>query len=504
MSHPEIGSIVGGRYRLVRSLGEGGMGAVYEAENVLTFKRAAVKWLHPHFASFDQGYQRLIHEARASARIRHENVVDVYDVIHEGEAVFLVMELLHGEPLSELLARAPLPMHELVQLLLAVMRGTEAAHAAGVVHRDVKPENIFLAREPGYPSAVPKLIDFGISKLFDGEGAALTRSGVTMGTPRYVSYEQLIGARDVDARTDIYAFGVLLYEALTGCAPYGEASTFGEQAVRFATTEPARPRALRAEIPEGLEAIVLSAIAKERDERFASLALFIDALVPFARADSYPTPLTSRVVPAIGREEDEPLAATLTPPPTQPLRPAQQHVGEAEATAVGTRSSLPATRRARRLMFAALAIAAGLLALVWSSRSAERTLPGKTAAPPAASSVAAPSAGRDAPTAPLPTGTTIQRGGPPTNAHEAEAARPTSKRPADAGMRRRAVSQAYRPSGGKIVPRAGELSALADAAQRGADAGAQGQPAAPARDPATQTPVDESRHRAGRVRRQEF
>jgi serine/threonine protein kinase len=187
---PEPGTVVGGKHRILHALGEGGMGTVYAAENLLTLKRMAIKWLHPRLIAVQEASQRLLHEARATARIRHRNVVDIYDVVLEGESVFLVMELLLGEQLSTFLAREQLTIHEVIALLLPAMRGVAAAHAAGVVHRDIKPDNILLAREAGSSDLVPTVIDFGISRVFEADGARLTRSGMTMGTPRYVSYEQ--------------------------------------------------------------------------------------------------------------------------------------------------------------------------------------------------------------------------------------------------------------------------------------------------------------------------
>jgi serine/threonine protein kinase len=295
VSHPELGMVVGGKYRLLRQLGHGGMGTVFEVENTLTFKRAALKWLHPRFANSELARQRLIQEAQASSRVRHENVVDVYDVLEEGSSVFLVMELLEGEPLSERLARDRIPVHELIALLLPAMRGVAAAHAAGVLHRDVKPENIFLAREAGHGRVVPKIIDFGISKLVEGED--LTASGITMGTPRYASYEQLLGRRDVDARSDLYAFGVILYEALTGRAPYGGSGvSFGEQALRMTTDTPPAPRVLRPELPAALSAIVERATARDREQRHGSLQALIDALESFVVTTALPLELRCRLV----------------------------------------------------------------------------------------------------------------------------------------------------------------------------------------------------------------
>jgi serine/threonine protein kinase len=295
---PALGSTVGGKYRILRALGEGGMGTVYEVEHVLTHKRAAIKRVHPQTGSSDSAHDRLLHEARASSRIHHRNVVDVYDVLREEDAVCLVMQLLVGEPLSERIAKGPMPLHEFVALLVPAMRGVAAAHAAGVIHRDIKPDNIFLAREPGQAETVPKVIDFGISKVFDPDSPNhLTRSGVTMGTPKYVSYEQLLGARDVDGRADVYAFGVMLYEAITGEPPY-RAGTFGEQAVAFAMSVPPRPSLLQPLVPPSLDRLVYRAIAKDREQRIGSMAELISELEVFADPAACSEPLSAFVKPA--------------------------------------------------------------------------------------------------------------------------------------------------------------------------------------------------------------
>lgn len=284
---PIPGMVVGGKYRILRLLGEGGMGSVFEAENTLTLKRAAIKWLHPHLHPARDASKRMLHEARATARIHHRNVVDIYDVVLDAGSVFLVMELLVGEGLTVHLERNKLLLHELIALLIPAMRGVAAAHAAGVVHRDIKPENIFLSLESDGRTLSPKVIDFGICRIFDGsEAGRLTRSGITMGTPRYVSFEQLRGMRDVDPRADIYAFGVILYEAIVGRPPY-DASSFGEQAIRFMTTEPPPPRAVRPALPEDLNRLVLSAIARDRNLRPATMDDLIGALEPYVEPSAY-------------------------------------------------------------------------------------------------------------------------------------------------------------------------------------------------------------------------
>ena len=156
-----------------------------------------------------------------------------------------------------------MPLHELVSLLLDAMRGVAAAHAQGVIHRDIKPDNIFLERQPDRSRCVPKVIDFGVSKLV-GEGLSLTRSGATIGTPLYMSFEQLRGAKDVDGRTDVYSFGVILYEAMTGQPPF-QADTLTELVVKITTTEPLRAKILRPDLPTSLDHLIHWAMAIDRD-----------------------------------------------------------------------------------------------------------------------------------------------------------------------------------------------------------------------------------------------
>lgn len=343
---PEANLTIGGKYRVLRQLGEGGMGAVYEVENLLTGKIEALKWLHPRLRGHAEIAPRVMHEARAMARIRHRNVVDVYDVVIDGDDIALVMERLEGELLSELIARRELYVDELVAILVPALRGVSAAHAVGVIHRDIKPENIFMSIEAGEPEPVPKIIDFGIAKVFDLESAHTTRSGVTMGTPRYVSYEQLCGARDVDGRTDVYSFGVILYEALTGRAPY-EATNLGEQAVLYVTTVPPSVHALCPKVPTRLAGLVERATARDRAMR-PSVDALIAELTPFAQPDAY-------------------LERLLAFP--QPLSQASTAVESGVATKLegardaSARGPLASGRPARRPRAPRLALAAGLLAL---------------------------------------------------------------------------------------------------------------------------------------------
>ncbi|HEY6876878.1 MAG TPA: protein kinase, partial [Polyangiales bacterium] len=311
---PQPGQLVGGKYRMIRTLGRGAMGAVYEAEHTGTGKHVAIKWLHAHVMENRMAVERLMREAQASARVRHLNVVDVYDVEREGDALFLVMEYLEGEPLTNMLERGGEPFHVVLGLIAQAMRGVAEAHRQGIVHRDIKPDNIFLAYQRDRAQPIAKVLDFGISKLDTPSGGlSLTQTGSALGTPLYMSYEQLAGSRDVDARSDIYAFGVIMYEALTGMLPY-QADNFAELAAKVITTEPPTPRQLRPEIPEALDQIITWAMRKRREERPPNMAALLEALHPFT-------------LPPPGQRMSDSLATRATslppPPPSMSASPGQ-------------------------------------------------------------------------------------------------------------------------------------------------------------------------------------
>ncbi len=216
-----IGSVVNGKYRLTRLLGDGGMGSVYEAQHAVLGTRVAIKVLHPELAKRTGLVERFLREAQVAAQIRSAHVVQVTDVDRtaDGQA-YIVMELLEGEPLSSVLDRQrKLPVTTACEYTLQILQALEAAHALGVIHRDLKPENVFVTFAGGKP--VLKLIDFGIAKArrTDPQQKALTVAGVLMGTAEYMAPEQARSADKVDARADIYAVGVMLYEMIAGSRP---------------------------------------------------------------------------------------------------------------------------------------------------------------------------------------------------------------------------------------------------------------------------------------------
>jgi serine/threonine protein kinase len=279
---PAIGDEIAGKYRIESVLGQGGMGAVFAARNTLTGKRVAIKWLLPEHAG-STSRERLVREAQIACSIEHPNVVDIYDVGEHQGGLFLVMEYLRGRPLSDVLAeRGRLDPEELIALLVPAMRGVHAAHLAGVVHRDLKPENIILSESDG--QIVPKVVDFGVSKAVGTSGiphSSLTRTGALVGTPHYMALEQVDGTNQIDGRTDVYGFGVLLYRALTGHFPF-DGSSLGEVILKIGTKDAVPMRILRADLPPELDALILRALSRDRNRRFSDLDEFARALLPFA------------------------------------------------------------------------------------------------------------------------------------------------------------------------------------------------------------------------------
>lgn len=276
------GSVLAGRYRLLRILGRGGMGYVYLAEHTTIGRRLAVKVLGTQLAREQEFRERFLREARAVSALAHENVVQVTDYGETpNDSVFLAMELLEGEELSETIARdGPLPWLRAKRIILQVCRALHAAHQAGIVHRDVKPENCFRVKRGANRDFV-KVLDFGLAKAIGDEHKpeeSLTRRGTVFGTPEYMSPEQARG-RPVDARSDVYSTGILLYELVTGTLPFmGE--HFMDVLTKHCTEEPTPPRVANpgADASDELEAVILRCLRKEADARFASIQALGEAL----------------------------------------------------------------------------------------------------------------------------------------------------------------------------------------------------------------------------------
>jgi serine/threonine-protein kinase len=268
-----------GRYRLVRLIDRGGMAEVWEGRDQVLARPVAIKALHAHLVR-DPGFQaRFRREAVSAARLGHQNIVATYDTATDGDVTFIVMELIRGTSLRAVLdQRGALPPAEATQLAIQVARALEHAHRAGLVHRDVKPGNILLCNEPGRLGQV-KVTDFGIVKAALEDGADIgdiTETGAVVGTAKYLAPEQAQGEAP-DNRSDVYSLGVVLYEMLTGAPPFS-APTELATALMHLEAEPPRLRRRRAGIPRSLEAVVLRAMEKDPDQRFASAGALADAL----------------------------------------------------------------------------------------------------------------------------------------------------------------------------------------------------------------------------------
>jgi serine/threonine protein kinase len=274
------------RYRIVRLLGAGAMGSVYEAVHLDLGKRVALKAVHPAVAEDPVLAARFLREGQAAARIRHPHVMDVTDTGQFGETLFMVMEYLEGENLSTHLHRAGrLGLVELCDVMLPILSAVAAVHDEGVIHRDLKPHNIVLARGRG-AKVVPKLVDFGISKISkDPPNAGLTRTSALLGTPLYMSPEQVHELKNIDARSDQYSLGVILYECTIGRTPFLEPQLYSLlSAIAAGRFEPLRR--LRPELPEAFERVVLKMMARDRDSRYCDVNAAARELLEFASPES--------------------------------------------------------------------------------------------------------------------------------------------------------------------------------------------------------------------------
>ena len=271
--------VIGGRYRVIRILGKGGMGAVYEAENLRTRRRVAIKTMRPEVASRAEFARRFELEAQAAGQLRHPNIVDVLDLGDDPEQqlVFLVQEFLSGGDLGRCLKTVrSLGVQPALATLLPIMDALSVAHVQGIVHRDLKPDNIFLHETP--QGVVPKLIDFGIAKFLDRvDDQSRTATGAVVGSPTYMSPEQARGDTSLDARTDVWSMGVVFYEALTGRQPY-TATTVNLLLVKIIGEEPTPIATLAPHLPADIARAVQRAVTRDRDARWPSMVAFADAL----------------------------------------------------------------------------------------------------------------------------------------------------------------------------------------------------------------------------------
>ncbi|HLM71370.1 MAG TPA: serine/threonine-protein kinase, partial [Polyangiaceae bacterium] len=284
------GTVIAGKYRLARRLGQGAMGVVWAATNELTERQVALKLIPKWGEENEEVRRRLLREARACGRLNHRNVVEIYDVgqTDEGEP-FLVMQLLMGETLAELMKRErKLTQSFAAFIALEVTRGLTAAHAASIIHRDLKPPNVYLHKEPDGEGLTVKVLDFGVSKILLAHDGSKTETGSAIGSPAYMSPEQAKGDRFVDHRTDIWALGVLLFEMLTGRRPFQGETMFSVVADILGGPIP-RVSDIAPEVDPGLVDIVSRCIERDLSKRIGSAEELVNLLRPFVAGRTNPS-----------------------------------------------------------------------------------------------------------------------------------------------------------------------------------------------------------------------
>jgi serine/threonine protein kinase len=372
----ELGQTVG-NYRITSKLGEGGMGAVYLAEHPVIGRKAALKVIHPQHARNHDVVARFVNEASAISRIGHEHIVEVTDFGRtDGGDFYFIMEYLEGQALSDLIAlQAPFEPARALAIAAQIADALVASHAHGVIHRDLKPDNVFVVPREDDANFV-KVLDFGLAKLTNDNAAAPyeTRAGLVMGTPYYMSPEQCEGSRELDERADIYSLGVVLFEMLTGHLPFG-GDGYAEVLMKQVTMQAPAARSLVPDLPEELDVLLARALAKQPDERFPTMEAFREALrEPAASAAALPRlairdDLSARMKAAHPMSRAEIVRRRSAPqaPPTRlgaGVGP-QNEKGENdehddEAEAVPPRSGLRNVALVAATAFASLALAAGL------------------------------------------------------------------------------------------------------------------------------------------------
>jgi eukaryotic-like serine/threonine-protein kinase len=450
---PQAGDVVGGKFVVERVIGVGGMGVVVAAHHSHLDQTVAIKFLRRDAAKDELAVSRFLREARAATTLLSEHVVRVMDAGRLDDGLpYLVMEYLSGLDLDQVLAqRGQLPLEETVEYLLQAMEAVADAHAAGIVHRDLKPSNLFVTtRADG--SAHVKVLDFGISKAFDGgtggraKQVDLTATSMTLGSPLYMSPEQVRSSKTVDARTDVWALGVIAYELLAGVQPF-DAETVTGLCAKIVADEPPPLRSIRADVPAAFESVVLRCLEKNPASRYQSVAELASALRPFASAGGRASVTRIQrtgggLKPTLASASDR---VSRPEPRSSTPRPSDATVGYAETVA----SWQGAERRGKQVRTAGAATA-GLLVM-----AALATVLAKWPRA-AASSPVPPAAASAATVADLPARSVDPAALPPRleampSAQLAEAARPEPPPPASAPSARPPPTPARRPASPKAA-----------------------------------------------------
>jgi len=388
MADPPVrpGQIIGGRYRVEEVIGAGTMGFVVSAWHLELDQRVALKVLNPDVFERTEALMRFRREVRAAARIKSEHVARVIDVgaLESGDP-YMVMELLRGNNLEEELhRRGVLPVTEAVAYVLEAVEALAEAHAAGFVHRDLKPANLFVARRADR-SRLVKVLDFGISKSPTDSQASdmsLTKTGVIIGSPLYMSPEQMRSTKDADQRSDVWSLGAILFQLVTGRPPY-QGETIPELCAQLFSEDAPPPSRLRQDIPAGLDAVLARALARDPNQRFQNVAELGEALAPFAPAARVHAERARRVL--TGGDADHP--NSVWPGPNDGAAPTIEAVAVVQPARTG---SGPSSSRRKLWVVVAAAAVLGVVTFLFQTQRKERAeavpaakVAGATETPPA-------------------------------------------------------------------------------------------------------------------------
>jgi serine/threonine-protein kinase len=432
-----------GKYEIVRVLGRGGMGTVYEALNTSIGKRVAMKFVDASLSRNKDAVARFQREAQAASAVESAHIVEIFDAgTTDDELPFIVMELLRGEDLGHRIKRSGrLEVDEALPIVAQILRGLHRAHEAGIVHRDLKPDNVFLVDRDD-ESVFVKILDFGISKVRRTGGVpekTLTRQGTVLGTPFYMSPEQAQAHPDVDGRTDLWSLGAILYECLTGRPPH-EGHAYEQVIVNICTKDAPDVRVHNPGVPDPLARVIAKALSRDRDARFSTAREMLDAL---GAASGGIIPSRSLRSSGDGRSSpsvDGKTPIRVTPGATSGLEPTIEAERGGPSRVGWSKSSGASGGRERRLVMVGALLAAVLLTgtgLVYVRRgSTVASAPAQTAGSPAAPQIDAPPAeapATEAPPAAVPVvlpAQTQEAPPPPEPPPSATAAAPTSKKSA--------------------------------------------------------------------------
>jgi serine/threonine protein kinase len=381
------GQVLAGKYKVERVLGQGGMGVVVSAMHLHLGQRVAIKFLHQQ--ATQEVVARFLREARAAVRLKSEHVARVLDVGEfDNGAPYMVMEYLEGKDLSQVVhGQGPLPITEAIEHVLHACEAIAEAHCLGIVHRDLKPANLFLTKAADGSHTV-KVLDFGISKTADGategDGMHLTQTTAVLGSPLYMSPEQLRSARDADVRSDIWALGVILYQLVTGTVPFNT-SVFTDLIMMVNMQDPPPPSAHRAGIPPGLEAAILRCLYKKPDERFQNIGELAWAIVEYGPPDArISAERITRTLEGTGVRVSIPsISVSLTREQSSPSLSAPALTGLASTTPEPPRKKSP-------LVIGGLAAGLVVVAVATAVALRGRSTSPEAAAPPGVETVAVP------------------------------------------------------------------------------------------------------------------